>query len=513
MKYSLGSLFFVTLLGVAALAQNVSVGYPPSTIQYPNPFKHVVLMIQENRSPDNLFHELLNYPGLNPANYNLADTGLAYVNGQEQTITLTPTTLALDYDLGHGHADFVLMYDDGRMDGANQIPDSCKPNSKDCKDGGKGQNLSYQYVQASDIEPYLQLAAQYGFANYFFQSNQGPTFAAHQYLFSGTSAQDAESDSEGNLVAGNPQAPRGSNYNPLFDTGCLAPGSEVNWLVTPQSAPNLIELPNDPLGTLCFNHDTVATLLDADAISWRYYAPAQNKNPYPDDPNEQGYNVGGYIFNATNSIYDICQPDASFQNCTGPEYTANVDLNPTDVLKDIETCNLATMNWVTPIGQASDHPGNAHGGEGPSWISAVVNSIGNDTTCENGAGYWSDTAILILWDDWGGWYDHALPKINSGVWGDNEDGFRVPLLVVSAYTPQAFVSNERHDFGSVIRFIEGVLGLSEGALNFSDARATTDLNEFFNFRMQPRPFQTVHAPLDAHYFLTDTRIPEPPDFY
>jgi phospholipase C len=170
------------------------------------------------------------------------------------------------------------------------------------------------------------------------------------------------------------------------------------------------------------------------------------------------------------------------------------------------------MNWVTPIGQASDHPGNTKGGEGPSWVSAVVNAIGNNTACD-GAGYWSDTVMLILWDDWGGWYDHEAPTIAPGVWGDYEDGFRVPLVVVSAYTPQAYVSNERHDFGSVVRFVEGILGLGEGALGFADARSHTDLNEFFNFKMQPRPFQAINATLNAEYFLNDKRKPDPPDDY
>jgi hypothetical protein len=87
----------------------------------------------------------------------------------------------------------------------------------------------------------------------------------------------------------------------------------------------------------------------------------------------------------------------------------------------------------------------------------------------------------------------------------------VPLLVVSAYTPRAFVSNKVHDFGSMLRFVEGVFNLGEGSLGLADARARNDLSNFFNFRAKPRAFQKVPAPLDANFFINDTRPPEPPD--
>jgi len=82
-------------------------------------------------------------------------------------------------------------------------------------------------------------------------------------------------------------------------------------------------------------------------------------------------------------------------------------------------------------------------------------------------------------------------------------GFRVPLLVVSAYTPPGFISNSREDFGSVIRFVEQNFGIMEGALTFADARGgVSDFKEFFSLGNAPRPFQTINAPLSAQYFLT-----------
>ena len=69
----------------------------------------------------------------------------------------------------------------------------------------------------------------------------------------------------------------------------------------------------------------------------------------------------------------------------------------------------------------------------------------------------------------------------------------------------------RHDFGSILRFIESDFGIKEGALNFADARAQNDLFGFFNFSLPPRPYQTIKAPLPASFFLSDPRPATDPD--
>jgi phospholipase C len=295
-------------------------------------------------------------------------------------------------------------------------------------------------------------------------------------------------------------APPGSTYLTDNDTGCLAPFLEWNWLIGENGE---AKLTNDPLGTLCFSRETMAKLLDDAGFTWKYYTLTAS-NPSHSNP-------GGSIWTAPNSIREICQPDSNYTQCTGPEWAANVDLTPSHVLTDIRACKLANVSWVIPIGQNSDHPGNPIGTGGPSWVASIVNAIGNATTCEQGAGYWSDTAIVITWDDWGGWYDHERPTILPGSQGDYQYGFRVPLLVVSAYTPRAFVSNVRYDFGSILKFIERVFDVKEGSLGFADERSNGDLHDFFDFGHRPRRFQTIKAPLDANFFINDKRPPEPPD--
>jgi phospholipase C len=170
---------------------------------------------------------------------------------------------------------------------------------------------------------------------------------------------------------------------------------------------------------------------------------------------------------------------------------------------------------VTPTGQNSDHPGGNNGG-GPAWVASIVNAIGNSwTNSKHKCDYWGNnsndsTAIFITWDDWGGWYDHEPPPMLAFPQGAYQLGFRVPMIVVSAYTPQ-LVNNSRLDFGSIVRYIEQNFGIAEGALTFADRRAFTDFTSFFELKHNPRPFQTIPATKDAKYFLEDKTVPTSPD--
>src|SRR6202041_3549147 len=99
------------------------------------------------------------------------------------------------------------------------------------------------------------------------------------------------------------------------------------------------------------------------------------------------------IWAAPNSIKHI-RNGSDWQNVIG---------NPAQVLKDISGNHLSAVTWVMPQVPSSDHPPE-NNGTGPSWVSSVVNAVGNSQ-------YWSNTAIFITWDDWGGWYDHVAPPI------------------------------------------------------------------------------------------------------
>ena len=175
----------------------------------------------------------------------------------------------------------------------------------------------------------------------------------------------------------------------------------------------------------------------------------------------------------------------------------------TQVLTDIANGQLAQVSWVIPDGAHSDHAA-VNDGSGPSWVASIVNAIGNSP-------YWANTAIIITWDDWGGWYDHVAPTvINDGVsWGSGYVyGFRVPLIVVSPYAKAAYISHTTHDFGSILKFIETTFNLP--SLGYADAPAD-DLSDCFNLTQTPITFQTIPAPLDAAHFINDKRPPTDPD--
>ena len=421
----------------------------------PNKILHVVVIFQENRTPDNLFHDLPN-----------ADIAKQGTNSKGQVVTLTPTTLKTDYDIGHGHNSFVKMYDGGKMDGADLISVTCNGGAQGCPPP----HAQFQYVDPSGTAPYFDLAEAYTFGDHMFQTNQGPSFPAHQYIISGTSAPSVGS----NLFAS--ENPVGGP-DPFHYAGCIAPPTETVSLIDPSGGESQKMYP-------CFEHPTLTDELNAKGISWRYYTPS-----------------AGVIWTAPNAIEHMCVPNLPPPNgtaCTGSDWTNNVVLQNTQVLTDIQNGNLATISWVMPSGQSSDHAG-INDGTGPSWVASVVNAIGNSQ-------YWDNTAIFITWDDWGGWYDHVSPPINP----DNayEYGFRVPLIVVSPYAKAAYVSHVTHHFGSVLKYIEENFGL--GSLGYADANAD-DFADCFDYNQTPLTFHTIAAPMDANHFLQDKTPPLDPD--
>ena len=424
--------------------------------------EHVVVIFQENRTPDNLFQD----PALIAKGADIASSG---VDSSGIKVPLVAAPLGSYFDLSHQHAAFVAMYDGGKMDGADKVPVLCYVGNCPLP------NPQFEYVQPSDVRPYFQMAEEYTFGDRMFQTNQGPSFPAHQFLISGTSAPTAAS----NLFAAE---------NPNGEAGCAAaPGSFVA-LIDPRGNDASWMYP-------CFEHPTLTDELNAKGVSWRYYAPSAKS-----------------IWTAPNAIQHMCGPNAEPPNataCVGPDWVNNVVLysatNPAPIITDISNHQLPAVSWVIPSGQNSDHAGIVSNTGGPSWVASIVNAIGNST-------YWSHTAIVITWDDWGGWYDHVPPPqiIDDGTsWGSGYVyGFRVPLIVISPYAKAGYISHVTHDFGSIMNLIEHAFDLP--SLGYADARAD-DLSDCFDFSQPPLKFHTITAPLSAEHFLNDRTPPSDPD--
>jgi phospholipase C len=432
-------------------------------------FKHVVVILQENRTPDNLFGSNPNFePGVD-----LATSGL---NSKGEMVPLIPIPLETCFDLNHSYHAFVTAYNHGKMDGADKNTTQPAPGCV------VPPNPQYRFVDNANglVQPYFDIAKQYGWANRNFQTNQGPSFSAHQFFLAGTSAPDTYSKL---LVSGNPVKE---------PAGCTA---------TPDNTVTVVDQDGDedshPPIYPCFEHPTLPDVLNDAQISWKYYSEL------PDS-----------IWNAPNAIRHMCVAKENKEgalDCTGPDWGSNVVIGANLALKDIKECKLAQVSWITPTHEASDHP-RMTDGSGPAWVASLVNALGTNPACAGtGEEYWTDTAIFITWDDWGGWYDHVKPfrQGQPNGWGSGFTyGFRVPLLVVSAYTPAAFVDNSNHDSGSLLKFVETNFASPGHPLGpigpgtYADAYDDNSLQAFFALK-SPRPFDPIHVNFYFKFFLLE----------
>ncbi len=548
----------------------------------PGPLCHIIIVVQENRTPDNLF-------GAGAPNnlhcgsqddfesgVDIENGGYGYVyqdqNHQKVRELICNTPLALsgwdpnvgtngrivdpDHTYNSGPTNpwgWVADYDDGNMDGFCHEYD---------KPAFENVCPSYSYVPKSDVQPYFDIATNYGFANYMFQTNEGPSFPAHQFLFTGTSA---------------PVAP-GNNYDLDFvaelasslDYGCQYSGTSPNW-VNPHgdefSKSNYAE---------CYTHDSLVTAA-ADCnngycdrgISWGYYIP-----------------IARAIWDAPATIPEVCYGQNT--NVGGPcpsgpgtEYGDHVHIAIPNgnlgapIFDALYNCTLPAITWVIPDMHWSDHPIDPPFGGGPnsiaygpSWVGDIINAVGGDAC---GGKYWNaePTAIFVVWDDWGGWFDHVSPWAHyRGTWnGQSWDcsapnswgcgyvsGFRVPLLVVSPYTgtqiqgggitgyvsgacgPTPLTSCPNfglndvyvHDFGSILAFTEWNFGFNPQFIappDYADYNAPdwsadhiqhVPLSDFFGLYPSQRSFVPITSVSEPYtffqnYYQTTQTSPTGPD--
>ena len=407
-------------------------------------------MVQENRSFNNLF---ATFPGVTGTTTGIEKVGSG-TTAHDQNITLTQTNLEDHQNLNHLYVSYLKAYDDGKMDAFNQIifqvnqrPEGAKP---------------YQYVNPAQIGPYWDMASTYGIANAMFQTQGSGSFTAHQDLIRG----------------GTKITPKESLIDDPTSSqawGCDSPPHTMTNLITTKLVykhakgpyPCTSSFPNSGA-----SYTTLATTLDAAGVSWKYYVPTYtNSGP-------------GALWNAFAVIAGIYN---------GSEWKTNISSPETNIFTDIQNGNLASMSWVIPDGNNSDHPAYSKD-TGPSWVASVVNAIGESA-------YWNSTVVIVVWDDWGGFYDPvAPPKIDK----QGGMGFRVPMLVISPYTAfnstgkSPYISQTPYGFGSIIRYIEETFGLP--SLGTTD-KTSNSMSDMLNYKQSPRSFQPISAKYSRSYFL------------
>jgi phospholipase C len=416
-------------LGIAACASNnLSATPPASTLlrsRTATPIQHVVFIVQENRSFNNLF---LGYPGATTQAYGYEKRG--------RKVRVHAADLGTAYDVRHNAQTFFAD-----CDGRGSLPGT------DCKMDGwiAGQEANsprdspFAYVKRKQIAPYWELARHYVLADRMFSSNLDGSFIAHQYVVAAYAKHAVD-------------WPIGEAW------GCE--GGKTDTVLT------LLETRAfGPPIRACFGIPTLADEADAAAVTWRFYASAVNQS-------------GGEwsSFQADRKIY------------YGSDWSSDV-VNPApQFITDVANGKLANITWITPMTwEASDHPG-LFGKQGPKWVASLVDAIGTSK-------FWNSTAIFIVWDDWGGWFDPVPP-----VYEDYDGlGFRVPLIIVSPYAKKGYVTHVQYETASVLRYIEDNFGLKQ--LAASDARANDPATDAFDYRRKPRPFTKISGAEPVQYWL------------
>jgi len=352
-----------------------------------------------------------------------------------QVITLPHLTDETPNDLCHTSGCAQTGIDGGKMDGFDLNP------------GGNntGNFLAYGEFQEADIPNYYMYAKTFALGDHMFSSMHSDSFPNHLYTVAATAG------GVNNVPLPPLSAP---NENKGMPWGCDAtPDITVTAL---DDDDNIIsEFP-------CFEFPVLPQNLSNANISWKYYAvPADT----------QGYN-----FSTLDAIDYIRN---------GPLWASNV-VPDTTFVNDAMKGHLPSVAWLTTGRQRTDHPPESSCA-GENWVVTQLNAVmqGPD---------WNSTVVFIIWDDFGGFYDHVPPPPPEDQFGLGE---RVPFLIISPYAKPGYISSTQYEASSILKFIEERFGLPPLTQRDANANDTTDS---FNFSQPPLPplvLQTRACPVSA----------------
>ena len=384
----------IALIGLIISAAVTSPGcHPRSSVEFGDleTIKHIVIVVQENRSVDNLLNS---FPGVDTVR-------VGYDHGGKK-VPLKSTDFNTPYDISHGLRDFVRDYHGGKMDGYDLAPVSDVPGAHGSRNFGK--YPQYTYLRPDVVQSYFAIGREFATADRMFQSNLEQSFAAHLFLIAGTS---------GGAVDVPSGRPWGCDAGPETFVPVMNKKRKITRRVFP-----------------CFPFQTLGDELDEKSLTWAYYAPQVGKAA-----DWQAYNRAMRLHQSTKGL---AHPDfgglwSSYDAIDhirfGPDWDANVVSPENTVLRDIRQRKLRAVSWVIPDFKNSDHS-LSRSDTGPSWVASIINEIGTSA-------YWNDTVVIVTWDDSGGWYDHVKPPqlAYDGL------GSRVPLFIVGKYVKRGYIGH------------------------------------------------------------------------
>jgi phospholipase C len=351
-------------------------------------------------------------------------------NGATQGTTCDGRTVQLGHatdveqDLPHHFTDGIAAIDGGKMD---------------CfRDEG------YVQYDQSDIPNYWRYAQRFVLADNFFSSEYGPTCVEHFFTFAAQSDRFVDCARPGQFGIG-----RRDYCDDPFELAKAFPK------MTEDRRNQIFDLEEQgPNGA--------ASVTDEYRLRW----PCSNVRVLPDMLTARGITWKEYRGNTS-----WVQPLSEVQHVRFSPMYRNVVPN-TSFLPDLQGGRLPQVSWLTPPMQLSDHPPHSIC-EGENWFVDTMNELMRSK-------YWSSTAVVVTWDDYGGFFDHVPPP-HPDIYGF---GPRVPALVISPWAKRSMIDHQEMDFASVLRLIETIFDLPP--MTARDAQAS-DMLSAFDFRSSPRP--------------------------
>jgi phospholipase C len=436
-----------------------------SAPQKPNPaalqqaqqkIKHVIVIMQENRSFDEYFGT---YPG--------AD-GIPMKNGLPTVCVNDPTTNQCvapyhdprDINAGGPHSQSAAAADinGGKMDGFigqyRRGQKGCaNPNAPGCSQGASPDVMGWH--DAREIPNYWAYAQNFVLQDHMFEPNSSWSLPAHLFMVSAWSAFCPEPGNAASCT----NALDGPSYRPVF------PGSSLE---------------EANAGLLDYAWTDLTYLLHRSNVSWAYYLSEGSQPDCADDamlctPGQQKVTVPG-----------IWNPLPGFDTVKQDNQLGNIQ-PVSDYFTAAKNGTLPALSWIVPDGRASEHP--------PASIKAGQEYVTNVINAAMQGPEWNSTVIFLAWDDWGGFYDHVAPPSVD----ENGYGLRVPGLVISPYARKGYIDHQTLSFDAYLKFVEDLfLGgqrLDPSTDGRPDPRPTVrenaailgDLLNDFDFSQAPLP--------------------------
>src|SRR3954466_12213125 len=396
----------VVAAAVAAFAADVGAGTNPGI----HHIKHVVVIMQENRSFDSYFGT---YPGADGIPMKSGVPTVCVPDPTHQTC-IRPYHDAANRNAGgpHDHRDAVSDINGGKMDGfiirarrGRHLACVANVDTPGCSLAPRTPDVM-GYHDAHELPNYWSWARSYVLQDHMFESDTSWSLPAHLYMVSGWSAHCAN---RGDPMSCTPavQGPGPRPGEPQNQTGAVP---DYAWT-------------------------DLTYLLHKDHVSWRYFV---FKGAQPDCADNamlckavgQNARTPG-IWNPL-PYFDTVRQDRQGENIA--------PFN--DFLREAKQGTLPAVSWLTPAQSVSEHPP-GRVSRGQAYVTSVVNAVMRSKD-------WSSTAIFLTWDDWGGFYDHVKPP-SVDKFGY---GLRVPGIVISPYARRGYVDHQTLSFDAYLKFIE-----------------------------------------------------------